>query len=81
MKPKLRILIVVPHYWGKGDTIDEAWTEVKKESFKNLRELKRDQHQIYVVWDTDDVKTHVNDMGGLCWPSDHKPIKIHEKPV
>jgi hypothetical protein len=75
----LKILIIVPHYWGKGDTIDEAWAQVKKSSYKNLRDLKSGPHGIYVVWDTDEVKTHVNEMGSIFYPSNHKYTRIHHK--
>lgn len=75
---KLRIMIMVPHYWGKADTISKAWANVKKESGDSLRELKRDRWRIYVVWDTYDVKTHINDMGSICYPSNYPYHMIDE---
>lgn len=76
--PKLRIMIVVPHYWGKGDTISEAWEQLKKESYRNLRDLKSGLWRMYVVWDTKEVETHVNEMGAICYPSDHHYTMIEE---
>ncbi len=74
----LKIMIVVPHYWGRGSTITKAWDQVKKASYKNLRELKRGPWRIFVVWDTEDVKTYVNEMGSICYPVDHPYTKIEE---
>lgn len=76
--PKLRIMIMVPNYWGKADTVSEAWSNVKKECGKSLRDLKRGKWRIYVVWDTEDVKTHIDDMGGICYPSGHHYTMIDE---
>jgi hypothetical protein len=73
-----KVLIVVPNYWGKGDTIAEAWKQLKKASYKNLRELKT-RYKMFVVIDTDDVKSHVSDMGGVVTPKGFPPHLIEEK--
>jgi hypothetical protein len=78
--PKLRIMIIIPHYWGKGDTITEAWKQVKKESGKTLRSMKSDRHQIYVCWDTEDVSTSLDEFGfNITYPDGYPPVKIEEK--
>jgi len=73
-----KILIVVPNYWGKGDTINEAWKQLKKVSYKNLRQLKT-RYKMFVVTDTDDVKSHVNELGGVVTPKGFPPTLIDEK--
>ena len=74
-----KIIIVVPHYWGKGDTITEAWKNVKKESYKNLRELKSGPHAIFLGFDTEDAKFQVNNMGSLMYPSDTEYFELDRK--
>ena len=73
-----KILIVVPNYWGKGETINEAWDSVKRFSCDTLRTLKK-TYKMYVVTDTDDVKSCVNGMGGLVYPEGYEPKLIDEK--
>ena len=75
---EIKVLIIVPNYWGKGDTIAEAWTQLKKASYKNLRQLKT-RFKMYVVIDTDDVKSCVTDMGGISYPKGYEPKLIDEK--
>jgi len=70
-----KILIIVPHYWGKGSTIAEAWRQVKKASYKNLRDLKRGSYAIYSGHDTEAVKLAVDDMG---WVRHDKDFPITE---
>lgn len=77
-KPKLKIMIMVPHYWGKADNIQDAWLQVKQTSYKNLRDLKRGPWRVFAVYDTENVKTHVDEMGSICYPRDHHYVKIDE---
>jgi len=76
-EPKLKVLIIVPHYWGRGDTIDEAWQEVKNASYSNLRSLKSGPHKIVVGYDVGDAKLYVNEMGALCYPAETTYHVIH----
>jgi len=73
-----KVLILVPNYWGKGDTIREAWSQVKKASYKNLRDLKRGRYKIFSVTDTDEVKSRVDDLGGITYPKGYAPKLIDE---
>jgi hypothetical protein len=75
---QLRILIVVPHYWGKAKTINEAWQQVKKYSGKDLRRLRGGPHKIYAVWDLDDQKSRLDEFGMLHSPADHPPVCIQD---
>jgi len=73
-----KVLIIVPHYWGKAETIDGAWEQVKKESYRNLRELKSGPHGIYVVYDKEDVKSRVDEFGfNITYPEGYPPRRIH----
>lgn len=75
-------MIIVPNYWGKGDTISEAWQQVKRESYGNLRELKSGPHTIHVVFDTDEVKSCLDEFGfNISYPAGHPPIKIESHRV
>lgn len=77
---KARVMIVIPNYWGKGDTITEAWFQVKKECGQHLTSMKASRHRIYVCWDTEDVKTRIDEFGfTMIFPEGHPPIKIEEK--
>jgi hypothetical protein len=65
--PRLKVVVVVPNYWGKGDTLKEAWENVTLESGKGKRELKRSSYYVYVVPETDENIACVNQIGSLCW--------------
>lgn len=71
-----KVLIIVPNYWGKGSTIKEAWSQVKIESHKNLRDLKRGRYKIFSVTDTEEVKSRVDDLGGITYPRGYPPTLI-----
>lgn len=74
-----KILIIVPNYWGKGETIAEAWQQVKKASYSNLRDLKRGKWAMYSGHDTEAVKMHVDDFGSVCHDRDYPltEIEVH----
>ena len=75
-----KVMIIVPHYWGKGNTIDEAWERVKKESGKTLRDLKQGQHMIYVVYDKEDARSRLDEFGmNISYPEGYPPTVIHKK--
>jgi hypothetical protein len=77
---KTKIMVVVPYYWGKGDNIAEAWQNVKKESGKNLRDLRAGNHRIYVAYDSDEVKTRMDDYGfNINYPTGYPPHIIEER--
>lgn len=70
-----KVLIIVPNYWGKGTTITEAWKQVKRSSYGNLRKLRQAPWCIYFGHDTDDVPLCVDSFGNICHHSDHP---VHE---
>lgn len=78
------ILVMVQYYWGRGETIAEAWKKVSEVSGRTVAKLKRDSHLIYSAFDyiTDDeettVKTYINDMGSTCYHRDYPPTIIVE---
>ena len=78
------ILILINHYWGKGATIEEAWTNVRKEAGGTVAKLKREPHIIYSGFDyvTVDkettVKMYVDGMGAPCYHRDYPPTIIHK---
>lgn len=47
-------LCVVKNYWGRGETIDKAKAQAKKEGGS----LKS-----YIIFETDDPKVYVDEMG------------------
>lgn len=75
----MAVIIVVPYYWGRSETISGAWKQVKKESHSTMRELKSGPHKIYFTFDTEEVKTYVNEYGALCYPSGQPPVCIEDK--
>jgi hypothetical protein len=66
-QPKLVVVILVPHYWGKGETIKAAWKRITQESGTTMRELKRNPYRINVVPETEDFSAYVDSMGTLHW--------------
>ena len=79
MKTTPKIIIMVAHYWGKADTITKAWQNVKRESCKTLRELKKGPYKIFLGFDTEDGKFQVNDYGSLMYPSDTSYYELDTK--
>lgn len=79
---KVKIMIVVPNYWAKGETIDEAWKAVRGIAGGNLRDLKRGKHMIYVCFDKEDVQTRLDEFGmNISYPQGYPPVVIHKKDV
>lgn len=73
------VLIVVPHYWGRGDTIDDAWDSVRKASGRNLRDLKSGSHQIYAAFESETGSTSIDPTGlNMVYPQGYPPNLIHE---
>ena len=76
---EIKVLIIVPNYWGKAGTIEEAWKNVRQVSGKNLRDLRRGNYQIYVAFDREDVKTKLDSYGfNFSYPRGYPPVKIEE---
>ena len=79
---KLKIMVVVPHYWGKGDTIDEAWKRVKRESCKTVPSMKKGPHTVYVCFDKTDgsASTRLDSFGmNISYPQGYPPVIIGKK--
>jgi len=77
---KVKIMIVVPNYWGKGDSIDEAWKKVREFSHRNLRELKSGPHIIYVVYDKGEQRSQLDEFGmNISYPEGYRPVVIHRR--
>ena len=85
-----KILIMTAGYWGKGDTITEAWDNVKRETGKTLPALKKAAHLIYSCFDyvvdegkeTEEfqtVKARINSHGAICYHCDYPPRIIHQQ--
>lgn len=81
------ILVMIQYYWGRGETIAEAWQKVSDVSGRTVASLKRETHLIYSAFDyivdgDDDhemtVKTYINDMGSTCYHRDYPPTVIVE---
>jgi len=73
--PVPKILILRQHYWGKADTIPEAWKQLSKVSGYTVRQLKREPWVMYSVNDYGDVPVRVDGMGSICH---HERYPIHE---
>lgn len=50
-------LCVCPFYWGRGETVEAAKREAKRQG----GQLRR-----YVIYETTDPKIYVDDMGYIC---------------
>lgn len=70
-----KILIMRQHYWGKAETIPEAWKQLSKVSGYTQRQLKKDPWVMYHGTDTDQIPFYVNEMGSVCHHADYP---IHE---
>ncbi len=75
---RLKVVVIVPHYWGKGDTLAEAWANVESASCKPAREFRKGKHVVYVVAETDDCKARCDEVsGGLIVPRGApRPVQI-----
>lgn len=83
------VLILIANYWAKGATINEAWKALTEFSGRGKREIQRGEHIIYTYFDIVakepakdkelTVRTYVNDMGGVTYPSAYPAIEIHRK--
>jgi hypothetical protein len=69
-----RLLVIVPNYWGKGDSMALAFAEITKVS--GSRKLTP-----RIVYEFDPEKTpecFVNEVGNMCW-SGEMPLLIERK--
>lgn len=73
---KLSVLIMVPNYWGKADTLAGAWKNVCSESCKTKTELRRGKYAVYIVGDCGDAKSHIDGYGSFLTPAHVPPVKI-----
>lgn len=65
--PKLAVIVMVPHYWGKAATLAKAWQRVVRESGKSQKELKRGSYRVIVLPETDEQPARVDQMGTVHW--------------
>ena len=59
-------IVMVPNYWAKGDTIDEAFAKIRKMGGGKKRTRR-------IVFEYDATKTpeaFVDEYGSLCWKGD-----------
>lgn len=70
------IIVVIPHYWGRGKTVKEAWARLKQERSMPMRELQKKPHQIYAVFGTDEA--FIDEMGSLRYPKECQHAIIQE---
>jgi hypothetical protein len=65
------LMVIVPHYWGKGEDINKAKEALKQQCGSFTGKPWR----VCSV----DPKTYIGDMGGLVYPNkDHPPLTIAE---
>ena len=70
----MRYLVIIPNYWGVGDTIDLAFKQVFKESGSRARSKR-------IVFQFDPVKTTkvcIECLGNLSWYGE-KPVEVERK--
>lgn len=74
----VRVVVIVPHYWGKGESLAEAWQNVRDAGgHKPRREYERGAHGVYVVCETPDCKARVDELGNLVTPRGFpRPLRI-----
>lgn len=75
-------LVMVPHYWGRGATLDDALAECRKSGGKTNRTplvVYWQSHEAAGVkpWMTEEQAAprllSVNQGGALCWYGDDRP--------
>ena len=66
-------IALAPYAWGKGETIEEAWKQVRK-SWHHLYAGNYSKHKTAVF--ECHPETWVNEMGGLVHPVGHKPVEV-----
>ena len=65
---RLCFIVIVPNYWGKGKTIEQAWENVSDECGKSKAELKRAGYYAVVVMpETATFKAYVDELGRMHW--------------
>jgi len=70
----VKYLVMMPHSWGKGDTIEEADKKARQEGGHGRKKTQR------VVFEFDPDKTqaaYIDDFGMLCWKGE-RPKKLDE---
>ena len=72
--PKKFYLVVVPYYWGKAKTIKGAWKEIENISNKDKKEFDN-----YSIFETDDPKICVDNMGRIIRDGGTYSKKIESK--
>lgn len=77
--PMPKLIVIVPHSWGKGDSLTEAWKNVAKHAGTTVAKAKRGQHLVYFGHDTESVPIYVNEMGALCHHADYPATLIDQK--
>lgn len=61
------VLVVGDRVWGKGETMKEALTKMRKNG-------KSSKYLVYIAH----KDSYVDDMGSLCYPKDCPPKLIHK---
>lgn len=62
----MKVLVIGPNVWGRGDTLDEA--------LKKAREFVKFK-EVFICH----PDTRVTEMGNLEYPEGFRPKKIHER--
>ena len=77
-EPILKVLIIVPNYWGTGKTISDAWRMVRAVSGKRMHQLRREAHMVYIGHDAGDIDLHLDAMGNVCHHADYPVTQIEK---
>ena len=67
-------IVIMPHSWGKGETIEEADKKARSEGGHGRKKTDRR------VYEYDPKKTptvYVSEYGSFCWQGE-KPVKIDD---
>lgn len=70
---KLKVIYIGPNCWGRGDSVDQAYRNMRKELPYAHRRMHRKRFLAFRVH----PKTHVDMVdGGLICPVGHPPVKL-----
>lgn len=67
MSAEEKVLVIIPYYWGKGDTVEEAVKEIEKVG----GHYRKSESAHYLVG----PDAFVNDMGSIIYDPDIREVE------
>lgn len=73
MQKPAQFLCIVPHFWGKGDTVQDAVLECARQSYGTLSKPEGSKAALF----TATKSTRVDDIGNILWNKDDgDPVEL-----